>query len=95
MKLSYTFLTANFKYSPSKMANLPLPIQTQLSEKPKIFCCIFIAFLESTLNFEHFEKRKRPSVSISEVKTRLLKCIKDLATENLSVVNVLSSTVIR
>ena len=67
MKLSYTFLTAKFKYSPSKMANLPLPIQAQLSEKSKIFFCIFIAFLESTFNFEHFEKRKRPSVSISEV----------------------------
>ena len=39
----------------------------QLFEKPKAFCCIFIAFLESTLNFEHFDKRKRPSVSISEV----------------------------
>ena len=28
----------------------------QLSEKPKIFCCIFIPFLESTLNSKHFEK---------------------------------------
>ena len=28
----------------------------QSSEKPKIFCCIFIAFFECTLNFEHFEK---------------------------------------
>ena len=27
----------------------------QLTEK-KIFCCIFIPFLESTLNSKHFEK---------------------------------------
>ena len=35
--------------------NLPLPIEMQLSEKPKTFFKFFIAFLESTLNFEHFE----------------------------------------
>ena len=31
----------------------------QLSKKPKIFCCVFLAFLESTLNFEKkcFEKK--------------------------------------
>ena len=65
--------TANYEYSRSNRENLPLTIQMQLFEKPKIFCCIFIAFLESTLNFEHFEKKKNknknepPSLSISEV----------------------------
>ena len=43
----------------------------QLSKKAKIFCCIFISFLKSTLNFEHFEKKKKKkgpsSLSISEV----------------------------
>ena len=39
----------------------------QLYEKPKIFCCIFIAFFEFTLNFEHFLKNELPSLSISEV----------------------------
>ena len=29
----------------------------QLSEKPKTFSQIFIAFLESTLNFKHFETK--------------------------------------
>ena len=39
----------------------------QLSKKPKIFCVNFIAFLESTLNFKHFEKEHDPhSLSISE-----------------------------
>ena len=42
----------------------------QLSKKPNTFCRFFIAFLESTLNFEHFEKKKKNkprSLSISEV----------------------------
>ena len=41
----------------------------QLSEKLKILCSIFIAFLESTLSFNHFEKIKKElrSLSISEV----------------------------
>ena len=43
----------------------------QLSKKPNTFCRFFIAFLESTLNFEHFEKKKKKkneprSLSISE-----------------------------
>ena len=52
-------LTANYEYSRSNRENLPLPIQMQLSKKAKIFCCIFISFLKSTLNFEHFEKKKK------------------------------------
>ena len=36
-----------------------------------MFCGIFIAFLESTLNFEHFEKKKKKwqphGLTISEV----------------------------
>ena len=47
-------LTANCEYSRSNWENLPLSIQIQLSEKTK--SCIFILFLESTLNFKHFEK---------------------------------------
>ena len=50
-------LTADYKYSRSNRENLPLPIQMQLSKKPKTFRRVFIAFLESTLNFEHFEKK--------------------------------------
>ena len=50
-------LTANYEYSRSNRENLPLPIQMQLSEKPKAFCELIIAFLESTLNFEHFENK--------------------------------------
>ena len=60
-------LTANYEYSRSNRENLPLPIQMQLSKKAKIFCCIFISFLKSTLNFEHFEKDGPASLSIPEV----------------------------
>lgn len=31
------------------------------------FCALFIAFLESTLNFQLFEKKKTDSFSISEI----------------------------
>ena len=64
-------MTANYKYSRSNRENLPLSIQIQLPEKPKLFCCIFIAYWESTLNFEHFEKKTKKNephiLRISEV----------------------------
>ena len=50
-------LTANYEHSRSNTDNLPLPVQMQLSEKPETFSPFFIAFLESVLNFEHFEKK--------------------------------------
>ena len=50
-------LTANYEYSRSNTDNLPLPVQMQLSEKLETFSGFFIAFLESALNFEHFEKK--------------------------------------
>ena len=50
-------LTVKYEYSRNNRANLPLPIQMQLSKKRKTFCGNFIAFLESTLNFEHFENK--------------------------------------
>ena len=57
VKSAFNTLTANYEYSCSNRENLQLPIQMQLSEKPKTFCQFFIAFLESTINIEHFEKR--------------------------------------
>ena len=50
-------LATNNKYSRNNRENLSLPIQMQLSEKWKTFSQYFIAFLESKLNFEHFEKK--------------------------------------
>ena len=40
----------------------------QLSKKRETFCCHFIAFLECTLNFKHFEIKNEPhSLNTSEV----------------------------
>ena len=40
----------------------------QLSEKLKTCCCYFIAFLESTLNLQHFQKKiELHRVNISEI----------------------------
>ena len=55
------------EYSHSNRENSPLPIQKQLSEKLKYFSKFFIAYLECTLNLEHFEKNQPHSSSISEV----------------------------
>ena len=34
------------------------PIRTKLSAKQKTFPAFFLAFFKSTLNFEHFQKKK-------------------------------------
>ena len=53
----FNTLTANYEYSRNHTDDLPLPVQMQLSGKLKIFSQFFIGFFESTLNFEHFEKK--------------------------------------
>ena len=60
-------LTTSSKYSGSYRDNLPLPIQMQLSEQLKTFSGIFIAFLETTVRFKYFHKKKLPSSGIPEV----------------------------
>ena len=57
-KCPFNALTADCEYFRSNRENLPLPVQMQLSKKPKIFCCNFIASLESKLNFEHFQNKR-------------------------------------
>ena len=48
--------------------NLSSPIQMQLSLKPMIFPDFFVAFVESSSNFKHFEKKDdRQSFFISEI----------------------------
>ena len=63
----------------------------ELSEKPKTFCRFYVAFLESTLNFEHFELKKKKEEPQSLSISRLLKCIKGLVSENPLAVNVLQN----
>ena len=50
-------LTANGKYPVQGCENLQVPIQMQLSEERKSFPRLFVPFLDSRLNFEHFEKK--------------------------------------
>ena len=50
-------LSADGKYSLLNRDNLKQPIQMQLSRKQKTFCDFFLAFLKSSLNFEHFLKK--------------------------------------
>ena len=50
-------LSANSRYSLLNRDNLMQAIQMQLSRKQKTFSEFFSAFLKSSLNFEHFQKK--------------------------------------
>ena len=50
-------LSADAKYSLLNRDNLTQPIHMQLSRKQKTFSEFFCAFLKSSLNFEHFQKK--------------------------------------
>ena len=50
-------LSAYGKYSLFNRDNLSQPIQMQLAGKQKTFSQLFSAFLKSSLNFEHFQKK--------------------------------------
>ena len=50
-------LIGDGKYLFQDCQNLPLPIQMQISEKRKTFFEFFVPFLESTSNFQHFERK--------------------------------------
>ena len=53
-------LTADDKYFPLNRDNLMPPIRMQLSQKQKAFSQFFLAFSQSKLDFEDFEKRDDP-----------------------------------
>ena len=50
-------LSADGKYSLLNRDNLTQPIQMEVSRKQKTFSEFFSAFLKSSLNFEHFQKK--------------------------------------
>ena len=56
-RLFINTLSADGKYSVFNRDNLTQPIQMQLSRKEKTFSEFFCAFLKSSLNFEHFQKK--------------------------------------
>ena len=60
--------TAESTYSRRNMQAFTQQVQTPLSLKQKTFSRFFIAFLKSTLNGEHFQKKgESSSLSISEI----------------------------
>ena len=54
-------LAGDDKYSLFNRDNLRQHIQMQLPQKQKIFSEFAVSFLKSTLRFEYFQKKKRPS----------------------------------
>ena len=60
LRLLVKTLTDDEKYSLLYKKNLTQPIQILLSQKRKTFSKFFSAFLKSTLNFEHFQKKDHP-----------------------------------
>ena len=64
LRLLAKTLTDDEKYSLLYRENLTQPIQILLSQKRKTFSEFFAAFLKSTLNFEHFQKKDHPHSQI-------------------------------
>ena len=61
-------MTAEYTYSRRNMQSFTQPVQMTLSLKQKTFSGFFIAFLKSTWNGEHFQKKGESSgLSISEI----------------------------
>ena len=61
-------LTAEYMYSGRNMQTFTQQVQTPISLKQKTFNGFFIAFLKSTWNGEHFQKKgESSSLSISEI----------------------------
>ena len=61
-------LTAEYTYSRRHMQSFTKQVQMPLSLKQKPFSGFFIAFLKSTWNGKHFEKKgESSSLSISEI----------------------------
>ena len=64
----FNLLTLDDKYSLGNREILTQPIQTELCKKREIFSHSLSAFLKSTYDFGHFEKRDDPhSLCISEI----------------------------
>ena len=87
--------TAEYTYSRRNMQTLTQQVHTPLSLKQKTFSGFFIAFLKSTWNGEHFAKKRRVFYlkyfrNYWLQKRWLLKCLKRLTSEQLSVINLLT-----
>ena len=65
LRLLVKTLTDDEKYSLLHRENLTQPIQILLSQKQKTFSQFFSAFVKSTLNFGHFQKKDHPHSRIT------------------------------
>ena len=86
-------LTAEYTYSRRNMQTFTQQVQTPLSLKQKIFSGFFIAFLKSKWNADILKKKESLLASVFPKlltpKEKLLKCLKSLTSEQLSVINLL------
>ena len=65
LRLLVRTLTDDEKYYLLYRENLTQPIQILLSQKQKTFSQFFSAFVKSTLNFGHFQKKDHPHSRIT------------------------------
>ena len=67
-RLFVNTLTPDYKYSRRNILIFWQQLQTPLSQKEKILCGFFIAFLKCAWNFEHSEKKEKySSLIITEI----------------------------
>ena len=67
-RLFVNTLTPDYKYSRRNILIFWQQLQTPLSQKEKILCGFFIAFLKCAWNFEHSEKKEKySSLIFSEI----------------------------
>ena len=90
-------MTTDDKYSRRDMLNFPQQLEAPLSRKQKIFSSFLLGFLKCALNLKQFEKKDEyPNLVIFQSyrlgKRWLLKRLKGLASENHSMLNVLTGS---
>ena len=88
MGLLVNTLAADENYLVLHRDNLKIPIQMQSSQEEKKFSQFFAAFLESRLNFKHFENEDDPHrffvLEVRTPKTYSDKCLKSPVSEDAS-----------
>ena len=87
-------LAVDDKYPVLYSVKLMIPIQIQLSQKPKTFCRLFSAFSKSRLSFEHFEQKMTlidfVFQELRTKKTWLDKCLKSPVSMDISTGNMVN-----
>ena len=90
LRLFANSLAANDKYSALNRYKLIIPVQMQLSQKPKTFSRRFSLFLNCSLSFEDFERKQDPhTFCVSNIYgLRKRKCLKSRISEDTSTSNI-------